>query len=194
MQCQLHMIDLEIINTGVVSCRRCDLRGEDDPVPGAGYAISGVVVVGEAPRGDDGLLGRPFEDRAGLNLKKLMRMAGLKHEECWLTFAVKCKGTPAMEWRSTKGPCRTWLWQELQELKPKVVVTLGWNPTRLLLKPGSKAKLEDTVGKSVPLSFLGGAIATPWYSPAVILRHGRDVEKRTVEFFKVVREIACSDS
>lgn len=189
MQCQL-----DTIGQGVLSCRKCDLRGEDEPVPGDGPPSAKIVVLGEAPRGDDGLLGRPFEDRAGLVLKKLMRMAGLKHEECWLTFASKCQGLPAGEWRAMKGPCRSWLWEELKQLRPKVVVTLGWSPARLLLKPDSKAKLEDVVKTFHPLPYLPGAVAACWYSPAVVLRHGAAMEKRTVEFFKQVGAQACSDS
>ena len=168
-------------------CRRCELRGEvDEPVPGWGNVDAKVMVVGEYPAGDEPLLGRPFEERAGLLLKKAMRLGGLKHEECFLTLAVRCAPegrVPARCWHE----CRGWLWQEIKAVRPRVIVTLGDLPTRVLLRRTVGAvKLDDVAGMFFDLPFLPGAVAAPWYSPSYMLQRGKKFEERTVRFFEAV--------
>jgi uracil-DNA glycosylase family 4 len=143
------------------------------------------VVVGEHPGDDEDLLGRPFEDRAGLNLKKLMRMASLPHEQTWLTYAVRCRAKSGAEAKRHSADCKAWLWEELKLLKPKVVVTLGGVPSERLLKV---RKLKEQAGVFRPLSFLEGAVAAPWYSPFVVLQGGQKLEKATVAFFEKAKE------
>jgi DNA polymerase len=181
------MIPLTTLRDDVLSCRKCELSSrEDQPVPGCGPAKARVFLLGERPSRDEMMLGRPFEERAGLVLKKLLRMAGLKHEDCYASYLVKCEG------ETGKGlpHCKAWLWEELRLVSPRVVVTLGAAATRLLLNLKSSARLEDVAGTFVEAPYLPGTLLAPWHSPVTMLSRGKAFSDRTVEFFTKVR-VAC---
>jgi DNA polymerase len=131
-------------------------------------------------------MGRPFEGREGRLLKKLLREAGLA--DVYLTLAVKCLPIPAKAvYQCNINACKTWLWKELQAVAPRVVVTLGPIPTRLLLKLKSSFRMQDVVGQFHDVPFMSALVA-PWYSPRWVLSHGSKADKQAVEFFKQVKE------
>lgn len=182
------MYALEVL----ADCHKCELRGEDEPVPPKGPVEAQLVIIGEHPAGDEGLVSRPFDDRAGLLLKKVLRTAGLKHEDCWLTYAVKChpNGQGAC-WRAS-ATCKGWLWEELRYLQPKVVVTMGNVPTRLLLQLKASFKMADIVGHPHGVSYLPGVTVIPSYSHRLLVERGRIFENELVSLFAKVKEsITC---
>lgn len=54
-------------------------------VPGCGPASARVMLVGEAPGSDEELFGKPFVGSSGKVLDALLKEAGLKREECYVT-------------------------------------------------------------------------------------------------------------
>jgi uracil-DNA glycosylase family 4 len=48
--------------------------------------------------------------------------------------------------------CKSWLWQEMQVIQPKVIITLGKIPTELLLKK-KKIKMADLAGNFYVLDY-----------------------------------------
>jgi uracil-DNA glycosylase family 4 len=180
------MHSLPVVKEEILACRRCELRGEDEPVPGLGPETASVMVVGDGPTGDEGLLGRPFEERSGLLLKKVMLMAGLPHEQTYMTLLVRCGGKPSAP---CVNQCKGWLWQEMRAMRPKVVVTLGRLSTTVLSR-SKTVKLDEFVGRFVPLDYLPGTVLAPWYSASLLVQRGKAFESKWVEFFRSVKEQA----
>lgn len=168
----------------LAECRLCDRRGEDEPVPGS-YQRGGecpVAVVGERPGRDEGLLGRPFEDRAGLLLRKCLLLAGLKPEDCLLTLLVRCGLHKPRAAEVTA--CKGWLWAELRAARPKVVVALGESTTRLLTK--NKDKYDGR-------AWAGGPRVLAGPSHQALAAGGRGAEESFVALFHEAKELACSN-
>jgi uracil-DNA glycosylase family 4 len=170
-----------------LDCRRCDRRSKcQQVVPGVGPASASIMFVGEVADPEDDLLGRPHSGRAGQLLQvRLLPAAGIDPASCYFTLAVKCAGAAVRE--QEVQACRGWLWQELQEVKPRVVVTLGAIPTRLLLRLKKSFKMGDVVGRFHAVDYMSALIA-PWYSPGWVLQRGKKDVGEAVRFLISIKE------
>lgn len=121
------MASLAELAEGIAACRRCPLGHQRTrAVPGEGPAHPEVVLVGEAPGFNEDKQGRPFVGPAGQFLEELLQAAGLTRNQVFIANVIKCRPPanrdPAPEEISA---CDPWLQQQLAELQPQLVVTLG---------------------------------------------------------------------
>jgi uracil-DNA glycosylase family 4 len=85
-------VSLEKIAGEIAVCTKCELHlGRTMAVPGEGPADARIMMVGEAPGRHEDEKGRPFVGRSGKVLDGLLRSAGLKREELFITSIVKCR-------------------------------------------------------------------------------------------------------
>lgn len=93
---------------------------------GAGTGSNGIMVVGEAPGKEEDNLTIPFVGQAGRILNRALDDAGLKRAECYITNGVKCRppGNRNPEQSENKA-CRPYLQEEIDTIKPKIIVVLG---------------------------------------------------------------------
>ena len=109
-------------------CRRCPLHETTSYVCvwGRGSKYADVMLVGEAPGADEERLGKPFVGQAGQILDGCLDKAGLNRAEVYISNAVKCR--PPGNRDPTKeelGACIRYLLEEIQTVKPKVIVCVG---------------------------------------------------------------------
>lgn len=102
------------------SCARCPLRSGSEVRLPFGRETSRTLIC----------LERPAPETERLFLEKMLRSASI--EGYLLTHLVRCGDRPPKA--SEIAKCKPWLWEELQLVKPKLVVTVGAVPTRVLLK------------------------------------------------------------
>lgn len=143
-------------------------------MPGEGPGDARVALIGEAPGREEALQGRPFVGKAGKNLDEFLASTGLRREELYITNAVKfrptrvsAKGTTANRTPTTKEVAlfRPWLIEELEALRPALLVTLGNTPLRALT--GGKTAIGDAHGRVLCETL--GARLFPLYHPASII-------------------------
>jgi uracil-DNA glycosylase len=135
-------------------CRRCDLwkRGTQT-VFGEGPSGARVMLVGEQPGDQEDLAGEPFVGPAGQLLRESLAEAGLDSAEVYLTNAVKhFKWEPRGKRRIHEKPnreevlaCRMWLTEEIETVRPQMIVALGATAAGTLL--GSAARVTRDRGK-----------------------------------------------
>ncbi|HYD89477.1 MAG TPA: UdgX family uracil-DNA binding protein [Vitreimonas sp.] len=116
-------------------CRECPLwRNATQAVPGEGDLSEPLLaLVGEQPGDQEDLAGHPFVGPAGRVLDKALEAARIPRAEVFVTNAVKhFKHEPRGKRRLHKRPdrgeievCRWWVKNELELIKPKLVVALG---------------------------------------------------------------------
>lgn len=89
-----------------------------------------VMFVGEAPGGNEVKEGRPFCGMAGKNLQALLDVANIKRQDYYITNAFGFR--PLTDKNTNRAPNKTellfgayWLNQEIELLKPKIIVALG---------------------------------------------------------------------
>lgn len=172
-------------------CDKCGLRkGCSQVVWGAGQRGARLFVVAENPGSEEDLMGEPMVSREGVLFNSLLAEAGIPADQCYTTYALKCQ--PAtVPTKSEINTCLKWLWQELKVVEPKVVLTLGKLPTRLLLKQKASFWFAGFTGRIIPVEYMTAPVAV-WHPPQTILSRGREANAVTVGFLKQVWE-KCGD-
>jgi uracil-DNA glycosylase family protein len=156
------------------ACRRCGLwQHATQPVGGAGPRHARIMLLGEQPGDQEDLCGKPFVGPAGQLLDITIARADLRRDAIYLTNAVKhFKWTPRGKRRLHQTPaqreveaCSFWLDEELQGVRPAVIVALG--ATAL----GAKVSLQDYLDAPFHLD---GMRVTATYHPSFALRQEND--------------------
>jgi DNA polymerase len=167
-------------------CPRCKLHalGRRQVVFGVGNPEADLMFVGEAPGADEDLQGIPFVGRAGQLLTKIIEAIGLRRDDVYIANVIKCRPpqnrNPEQDEVET---CEPFLFQQVDVIKPKVVVALGTFAARALLRTLDPiSRLRGRVYE------YRGAKLVPTFHPAYLLRN--PASKREVwEDMKVVREL-----
>ena len=135
-------------------CRRCHLwkRGTQT-VFGEGPSNARLMLVGEQPGDQEDLAGEPFVGPAGQLLREALSEAGLNPAEVFLTNAVKhfkweARGKRRIHEKPNREEvlaCRLWLDEEIDNVRPAMIVALGATAAGTLL--GSRVKVTRDRGK-----------------------------------------------
>lgn len=165
-------------------CRRCDLwkRGTQT-VFGEGPVTARLMLVGEQPGDREDVAGEPFVGPAGQLLREALVEAGFDPAEVYLTNAVKhfkwqARGKRRIHEKPNREEvlaCRLWLDEEIENVRPQMIVALGATAAGTLL--GSAVKVTRDRGK-----FLESALASlvsVTVHPSSILRASGSAARRT---------------
>ncbi|HYV34013.1 MAG TPA: uracil-DNA glycosylase, partial [Candidatus Limnocylindria bacterium] len=163
-QAQLYQIAKEI-----EACKICRKDKIGKAVPGEGNANADIVFLGEAPGKKEALSGLPFIGPAGKVLRELIKEAGLKHEDVFITSPVKYLPKYVTPTPADVAHGRTHLLKQLDVIEPKVIVLLGRVATLALLEKNvSIAKEHGKIIKRDGVTYLiTYHPAAPLYSPKV---------------------------
>jgi DNA polymerase len=155
---------LKRLAEAVEECRGCPLyKKATHGVFGEGRASSRLLIVGEQPGDQEDLAGKPFVGPAGGVLDRALAEAGVERRDVFVTNAVKhFKWEPRGKRRIHQTPrwsevkaCRPWLDEELDRVKPDVVVALGSTAAQSLMGPQfrvlkNRGKVHVGAGLSQP--------------------------------------------
>ncbi len=156
-------------------CTRCDIHClATQTVFGEGPTDAQVMVIGEQPGDQEDLAGRPFVGPAGKLFNETLELAGIERDVLYVTNAVKhFKYQPRGKRRIHQKPnmgevrqCRWWLRQELELVKPKLIVAMG--ATALFALTDMRQKLEDV--RSEPIAMEEGKTLFVTVHPSYLLR------------------------
>ncbi|HVX22505.1 MAG TPA: uracil-DNA glycosylase [Acidimicrobiales bacterium] len=182
---------LQLLADQVRGCVRCPLAaGRTQVVFGVGDPHADLMFVGEGPGREEDLAGEPFVGRSGKLLDQLMAdELGIDRTGCYIANVVKCRPPNNRDPKPDEiAACRPYLEQQLQLIRPRVVVTLGNFATKLLLD--TTEGIRRLRGHSYPFDLpapaatpddagTGGTGTTahlvPTYHPAAALRSGGTV-------------------
>ncbi len=137
----------EVLDREIAGCSRCPFGS--DPVVraycGTGGVSARVVFVDGLPGIEQGE-GRAFAGRAGGLLLDIISAMNLKKEEVYFTCAIKClPGETFQSVLSVAMPCLSYLEEELKNISPLVIVTMGDIATGALL--GGDATVRNSRGR-----------------------------------------------
>ena len=146
-------------------------------VIGKGNLSADILFVGEAPGKNEDEQGIPFVGAAGKNLDLLLGKVGLSLNDIYVANILKCRPPenrgPLPEEIKAHTP---WLVQQIKEIKPKVICSLGNYSTKFFLAGGNVDKMEEHPGISAihgkvrEIEFQGMKIKLiPLFHPAAII-------------------------
>lgn len=167
-----------------MGCVKCPnlVSSRKNVVFGVGNIEAQLMFVGEAPGADEDQQGEPFVGAAGQLLTKMIQAMGLTRDSVYIANILKCRpDTPGQMYGNRKPTsdemqtCIPWLHQQIDLIRPKVLVGLG------------ATAIEGLLGKTMGIMRLRGQWHSfrhiplmPTYHPAYLLRNQAPAEKRRV--------------
>ena len=149
---------------------------------GAGNPDAELMFIGEAPGVDEDRQGEPFVGRAGQLLTRIIETMGLIREEVYIANILKCRPDTPRGSFGNRPPtplemqtCRPYLVEQIDVIRPKVLVALGAVAVEGLL--GTRATMRELRG--LWHSYNGTPLMIT-YHPAYLLRNQAPSEKRKV--------------
>jgi DNA polymerase len=147
---------------------------------GVGDINADLMFIGEAPGADEDEQAEPFVGKAGQLLTKIIQATGLTRESVYIANILKCRpdtpGQPTGNRKPTPEEMQTcipYLHQQIDLIRPKVIVALGGTA------------VEGLLGRTIGITKLRGHWQTyrgiplmPTYHPAYLLRNQAPTEKR----------------
>ena len=175
---------LEELKKQILSCTRCPnlVASRTQVVYGVGNPFAELLFVGEAPGEEEDLRGEPFIGRAGQLLTKIIGAMEYTRDDIFIANILKCRPDMPEGVSGNRKPkpaematCLPWLTQQIDLIKPKVIVALGLTAVEGLL--GEPRTMRDVRGKWLDYN---GVPLMPTYHPAYLLRNQTLAEKRKV--------------
>ncbi len=176
---------LESVRAAIGDCRRCKLAGgRKNIVFGQGNPNARLMFVGEAPGADEDEQGLAFVGKAGQLLTRIIEAIEMKRDEVYIANVIKCRPP------QNRNPepdeilsCQPFLEQQIDVIRPKVLVGLGKFACQWLLKTMEPiTRLRGRVGD------YRGITVMPTYHPAYLLRNP-GAKKDVWEDMKAVRSL-----
>lgn len=174
----------------VTDCTRCPalVKTRKRIINGEGPSDAKIVFVGEGPGQLEDERGRPFIGKAGRVLKVLQWAAGIDQRKVYFTNATRCWGQRNPTPKEVDS-CHDYLIEELRELNPTVIVSLGGPALRSLYRPN--VNVSDVMGFTVYNDELPGIPIVPTYHPSYLIMRGNWGEAALVlAHFRKVKRIA----
>jgi len=153
-------------------CKKCK-----NIVIGKGNPDADILFVGEAPGRNEDEQGIPFVGAAGKNLDKLLDRVGLSLDDIYVANILKCRPEDNRDPSEEEIKAHTpWLLKQIEEIKPKVVCSLGNYATKFFLAEANleKMKIQPGItsvhGKSRQITINGTSIKLiPLFHPAALI-------------------------
>ena len=159
------------------SCKRCGLcETRHNVVFGVGNETADILFIGEGPGEQEDLQGQPFVGPAGKLLDDMLSIIDLSRQSnCYIANIVKCRPPRNRDPLETEqDACIGYLQQQIELVKPKVIVCLGRIAAKRLIDPDYRITRQH--GTWVNRE---GIWMTAIYHPSALLR---DVSKRPETF------------
>ena len=174
------------IEQHIASCTWCPLsRTRHQPVTGRGNYQADLMLIAEAPGGQEDQQGTPFVGRSGEILDRLLRDCGLDRADIYITNSLKCHPPGNRDPREEeKEACFPYLKYETFLLKPKIIVCLGRIAAQRIISPDFKITRQHGAW-----TYRKNCVLTATYHPSAILRDPSKYEIVKEDFCGIVKKL-----
>ena len=153
----------------IKKCKKCNLhKTRQNTVFGEGDPDSNIMIIGEAPGREEDEVGRPFIGRAGKLLNEFLKSIDLNRDSVFIANTIKCRPPENRDPETAEiNACSNYLDQQINFIKPKVLVLLGKVAANRLLgedMPMSELRLKKFFIDKYDIPII------VFYHPAYILR------------------------
>jgi uracil-DNA glycosylase len=181
---------LEVLATRVAACERCELsRGRTQVVFGRGNPRADLVVVGEAPGGEEDRTGLPFVGAAGKLLDLLLLAVGFTRDSVYICNVLKCRPPGNRDPRPAEvEQCASHLHAQLEEIGPRALLAVGRFASQMLA--GSDVAMAQLRGR---VRSYRGIPVVATYHPAYLLRTP-EATRKTWRDLQLMRQVLDEQS
>lgn len=163
---------LDALAREAATCVLCRLsEGRTNVVFGMGDPAAPLMFIGEGPGEQEDKQGLPFVGRSGRLLDRLLaEELGITRDRVYIANVVKCRPPGNRDPKPDEiAECRPYLQQQLDLIRPAVVVTLGRFAAQWLLQ--TTEGITRLRGRSYPFAH---GVLIPTLHPAAALRGGAE--------------------
>lgn len=173
------------IERHVAVCTQCPLsRTRHLPVMGRGNRSADLMLIAEAPGGQEDRQGIPFVGSSGEILDRLLGDCGLTREEIYITNILKCHPPGNRDPKDEeKDACFPYLKYETFLLKPKIIVCLGRVAAQRIISPDFRITRQHGTW-----TYRKNCALTAVYHPSAILRDDSKYEITRDDFRKIAEK------
>lgn len=181
------------LNRRFESCQQCRLATTRKTfVFGEGNPAAEVMFIGEGPGRQEDQTGRPFVGRAGQLLTRIIEKGmGVPRARVYIANIVKCRPTVDLRGERDRAPeadevgaCHPILLQQIDIIRPKVIVTLGGPSTKFILNTTTGiTRLRGSWGD------FRGIPVMPTFHPSYVLRNGGDRSPLRREVWEDIKQV-----
>jgi DNA polymerase len=182
-------LTLDELGAEASTCTRCRLaKGRTQVVFGVGNPKAGLMFIGEGPGYHEDKQGEPFVGAAGQLLTRLLGEIGLRREDVYICNVVKCRPPGNRDPLPDEiESCRPFLLGQLENIGPRVIVTLGNFATRVILD--KQVSISRVRGQRFTVD---GRTVIPTFHPAAVLHGGGESGNQMQALrsdFRSIREV-----
>ena len=143
-------------------CQECSLGAKrNNFVFGVGDPNAELMLIGDAPRKEEDLEGEPFVGRAGKLLNKILAAINKNRlEGVYLANILKCRPPDNRDPLSSEvDKCEPYLIEQIEMIKPKLIMALGKVSAKILLK------------NEIPIDKMRGTVYNYYGTPLKVTYH-----------------------
>ena len=168
----------------IAVCTQCPLsQTRNRPVMGRGSHEAAIMLIAEAPGGQEDQQGLPFVGRSGEILDRLLQDCGLDRDQIYITNILKCHPPGNRDPKEVeKEACFPYLKYETFLLNPKIIVCLGRVAAQRIISPDYKITRQHGTWICRKHCAL-----TATYHPSAILRDPSKHDEAKQDFCEIVR-------
>jgi len=166
-------MEIDELSKQIKECRKCGLsETRINAICGEGNLNAKIMLIAQAPGEKEDRAGKMFVGPSGKVLDELLKSAGIKRHEIYMTNLIKCM---LPKYRKPKEDevkaCSYYLDEEIKLINPKILVPLGYYATcyifqKYKIQVPSKAEVSGIFGK---LFLAGNKKILPLAHPATCL-------------------------
>ncbi|WP_373510669.1 uracil-DNA glycosylase family protein [Thiocapsa sp.] len=181
-------MDWDALQTAVSGCRSCGLcETRTKTVFGVGNRTADLLIIGEAPGGDEDRAGEPFVGRAGQLLNRMLASIGLAREEVYIANLLKCRPPGNRDPRPEEAKqCEAYLMRQIELIGPHLILCVGRVAAQHVLQ--TDAPLGSLRGRWLALPGDGIPLRVT-YHPAYLLRSPDQKAKAWDDLVAVARRL-----
>lgn len=183
------MSELTDLYAQIEACQKCALaRGRNRTVPGEGPENAKIMFIGEAPGYHENRLGRPFVGAAGKFLEQLLASINMQREDVYICNVIKCRPPNNRDPLPNEiESCRPYLDQQIELIKPRLIVTLGRHSMARYLPKVTISKVHGA-----PVRF-DEFVVLPMFHPAAALHQPKYRAHIEQDMLKIPQILAQTD-
>ncbi len=170
------MMNWEELEKTCYNCNACKLAStRNNVVFGVGKRAADIMFIGEGPGEQEDLKGEPFVGAAGQLLDDMLSIIDLDRTNCYIANIVKCRPPRNRDPEDAEqDACVGYLWNQIDLVRPKVIVCLGRVAAKRLISEDFRITKEH--GTWIQKNDIW---ITAVYHPSALLR---DLNKRPETF------------
>ncbi len=159
-------------------CKKCRLHETRTQVVfGFGNIASRVMVIGEAPGGNEDIYGKPFIGKAGERFSSILKEYDIERDrDFYITNVVKCRPPKNRDPEPDEiKACQPYLIAQIKIIRPRLFLALGRYSAGWLLGLKKVPNMKEVRGKILVSKFSVPLIVT--YHPSAV-DHARNSDRR----------------